>query len=452
MRYGPVCIPTADRANENKRHRRSQTGESLPPPTRGIWARGPENGDCPHLQVMQWHKDTHRVRAVIHHGDREDIYMQYIFTCECGQEMTVSDDHIGRTGQCVKCGRDINITRDRVVPLPTVPTSYPLSQEPAQQASVNESALPRKKILLAVGIVLALAITYPLVFGGRHRRQPEQPQRRASAPVTIPLQPRQSPPTAIKPRASGVRCDKFDVIANLEGDTISFRLETDLPDYTEVMVHVCRSYYEKDGTEYPINYLSEKSTVRESRTKQTVSVRDRLFQEELQERIDLMAGVAGEPFQVARIDDDIEVSFLVPVNQINPAFGAGNVNLQGTKVSKTGLRTVEAQNTLRKPLADASPTAYLPTKAHYASLEVEGRYRLSKKTPLMPELEPVDPIAAIARMRYLPPRSTIVVKQIRMKRTTAWYYVEASDPRNRHVGSGWINSLGLLGQDIDILK
>ncbi len=50
------------------------------------------------------------------------------------------------------------------------------------------------------------------------------------------------------------------------------------------------------------------------------------------------------------------------------------------------------------------------------------------------------------------PYNILIYSRIRMKKTTPWYYVEASDPSYRHIGSGWINSDGLLGQDIEILK
>jgi len=376
--------------------------------------------------------------------------MPYIFKCECGQRMTVTDNHIGRIGQCVQCGREIKITRDRIVPIPTAPTSYTLSQQVQEQATANESGLGRKKLLLAAGAVLVLVITFPLFFGDRSERQAGQAKRPTSRSLAIPEESQKASAMAKRATASRIRCDRFDVIASLDGDTISLRLETDLPDYTNIMVGASRCYLKEDGTRYPLDYMSEASTVGKWRTMQTVSVADHVFEQLLQERIDLMTKI-GEPFKVARVEDNIDVSFVVPINQDNPAFGERNANLYGTKVSKTGLRTVREEKKLSKPLGHGLST-YVPTKAHYASLKIGQRYRLSGKTNLMPEFEPVDPIDAMTRVRSLAPRSSIVVKQIRMKRTTPWYYVESSDARDRPIGSGWINSGGLLGQEIEIVQ
>ena len=95
-----------------------------------------------------------------------------------------------------------------------------------------------------------------------------------------------------------------------------------------------------------------------------------------------------------------------------------------------------------------------------ARKEAEGRYPLdptqslrvgqvlqvSKETPLMPELEPADPMAALQRMRRLPLRTTIKVLRVTMKQQTPWYFVEAKSPSKASLGSGWINSVALMGQ------
>lgn len=296
-----------------------------------------------------------------------------IVTCKCGQRMRVTDDRIGRTGHCVKCGRKMRITKNRVAPLSTMPTTESPSDAAAQQARGRQSPAPNMMMLAAVGLILILIIACALVLRSGQRRQAEQPQKGVSAPVTRSIpEPRQSPRTASTTTETAIRCDKFDVIAHLDGDTVRFRLETDLPDYTEVMVGVSRSYYEADGTEYAPAYMNKKSTVGEWHTLQPVSVADHVFEDLLQERVDLMAKF-GESFKVARVENEIEVSFVVPINQSNPVFGEKNVNLHGTKVSRTGLRTVEGEKKLRKPLARRPSASYTSAKAHYASLEIGGK-------------------------------------------------------------------------------
>lgn len=79
-------------------------------------------------------------------------------------------------------------------------------------------------------------------------------------------------------------------------------------------------------------------------------------------------------------------------------------------------------------------------------LEVGKAYQLSKETSLMPELDPADPMSAIAKVRILPAGTVIRIASEADKRGTPWYNV-------RVVGSGhsgWINSIGLLGQSLEL--
>ena len=242
------------------------------------------------------------------------------------------------------------------------------------------------------------------------------------------------------------------MVVSSEGDNITVSLDTDLPDYTELMMSVSRSYYEKgkSDTAYSIEYFGEKTTVREWRAKRRLSVSDEIFRDLLQERMDTMTGI-GEPFEILRITDDIEVSFVVHVNQDNPAFGKGNANLRGTMVSETGLRIIRGVKTFHRPMGGTSepPVARV---AYYASLEVGGRYQLSRSTPLMPEIEPDDPIAAIGRMSTLPPASSIMIKEKRMHESKPWYHVAAFEPGGESCGEGWVNSTALIGQEIRIVE
>lgn len=80
------------------------------------------------------------------------------------------------------------------------------------------------------------------------------------------------------------------------------------------------------------------------------------------------------------------------------------------------------------------------------SFQIGKVFQLSEKTPLMPELEPVDPIAALQRVRYLPPQTTIEVLKVVTKRKEPWYFVEVTSPSRYSLGSGWINSSALMGQ------
>ena len=50
----------------------------------------------------------------------------------------------------------------------------------------------------------------------------------------------------------------------------------------------------------------------------------------------------GEPLQVSKISDEIELNLTVPISQDNPAFGRSNANLEGTMVTaKQGFRIIQ---------------------------------------------------------------------------------------------------------------
>jgi hypothetical protein len=248
-------------------------------------------------------------------------------------------------------------------------------------------------------------------------------------------------------------CNEFDVVAHLQGTTLDIRLDTDLPDFTEIMVSVSRSYREKGNSQsrYPIDYFSEKSTVGKWRTSHAVSVADQVFRDALQKQLDRMAAL-GAPFEVADVEDTIDVSITVPIHQANSAFGPENVNLVGDMVAEEGFRVVRKEMDFNRPLDDGASLDPAPRKAHHASLDVGATYRLSAATPLMPEFEPRDPLSAISRIVKLPPESRIVVLRTRMQGSRPWYYVSAYDSHNSGIGKGWINSGALVGMDIHVVR
>jgi len=71
-------------------------------------------------------------------------------------------------------------------------------------------------------------------------------------------------------------------------------------------------------------------------------------------------------------------------------------------------------------------------------LEINERCKLSKEIPLMPELEPKDPLVALEKIQSIPSGNIIRVINIVEKDTTPWYYVNVEG-----IGNGWINSIAL---------
>ena len=245
-----------------------------------------------------------------------------------------------------------------------------------------------------------------------------------------------------------IHCEKFELMQTIEGDVLNLSLNTDLPDFTDIMVSVSRSYKEKgdDESTYSIDYLSEKSTVKKWRSQQEISISDKVFKDKLQKKMNEMSKL-GMPFQTSTISQQIEVSFVVPVNQSNPIFGKRNENLHSNLISPSGLRTIRRESIINKPLG-SKVASIRATKVSANDLQKEGVYTISKETPLMPEFEPADPTTSLTKMKKLPPGSVITVLSIRMKGNSPWYHVKAKAATGKSIGEGWINSIALIGQDI----
>lgn len=99
------------------------------------------------------------------------------------------------------------------------------------------------------------------------------------------------------------------------------------------------------------------------------------------------------------------------------------------------LEIVKAEDKARKEAQEKYPTPF------GENLRVGQTYQLSKKTSLMPELEPADPIAALSNIKEIPIGGTVKIIKITIKENTPWYYVDAQG-----IGEGWINSVALIGQ------
>lgn len=94
-------------------------------------------------------------------------------------------------------------------------------------------------------------------------------------------------------------------------------------------------------------------------------------------------------------------------------------------------------------------TTNLPTSfiAPY-DLRIGKTYELSKETPLMPELNPVDPVVALGKMRKLSAGSAIKIISIAQKNNTPWYNVSFINYSTENFDYGWINSIALYGQSL----
>ena len=141
---------------------------------------------------------------------------------------------------------------------------------------------------------------------------------------------------------------------------------------------------------------------------------------------------------------------IVPINQPDPRFGKRNSKLTGKAVSTTGLRVVIDKTEIDYPL-DSPPVGESPFPSlDPLKLEIGQTYTVSKQTPLMPSHSPADPIAAIQQMKNIPQGGRFKVLEMVKKKINPWYKVTAFD--NTKIGTGWINSTALLGQELEAYK
>jgi hypothetical protein len=266
-----------------------------------------------------------------------------------------------------------------------------------------------------------------------------------------PSQHRQSRPE--QRVAESITCDRFDPVASLEGDQLLVSLDTDLPDSTQIMVHISRSYWAGiPSEEYPIDYLETSGTVAEWRKPRSVGVDHGTWRRQLDERVRMLAR-AGQPVKVSKVDSDVAVSFTVPINQPDSRFGIRNSNLVGKRVEIKGIRVVTGELKVKHPF---TKTAHELRPTEYGSaenLQPAAKYRLSRETPLVPERHPSDPLAAIAALTRVPAGTIITIARVdRSDKANPWYLVKARSVSGAMLGEGWINSDALIGQEIKTLR
>jgi hypothetical protein len=65
---------------------------------------------------------------------------------------------------------------------------------------------------------------------------------------------------------------------------------------------------------------------------------------------------------------------------------------------------------------------------------------------MMPELEPIDPMEALQRIKQLAPGTQITILRVEQKNSAPWFEIRALSSARGALGSGWINSIALMGQ------
>ncbi len=244
-------------------------------------------------------------------------------------------------------------------------------------------------------------------------------------------------------------CDQFDLRTELKDGVLKFRIDTDLPDDTTVIVGVSRSYKEKGDSElYSVDYYSSKNSLLKFKNEQIVPLNNERWKRLLREKQVEMSRL-GYGFDVASVSNKVELSAVVPIRQRNPGFGEDNVNLVGKAVTHRGFRTVNRKVMFKFPMKEP-PVGRSPVpNLNPMDLDVGAVYTLSKKTPLMPHYNPGNPALAMRQVRYIQREGQIKILKKKNVNGTMWYRVSAKTNNGTRIGNGWINSIALLGQKLN---
>ena len=296
-------------------------------------------------------------------------------------------------------------------------------------------------------IVSVLALS---VLAGCSPPEPESASLAAEVPPVaeeVPPAPTAEPvrkPGAFRIIDNQIVTDTFDVRYDLRDRQLTVALDTDLGDAAIVMVSVSRSYWKQGSNEeYSLPYFSARSTVGEWRHPRRITLDRDVWERGIGQRQRALAA-AGEPFTVSRIADSIAISLVVPVNQ-DPPFERFNANLSGDVVTQSGtFRIVRRVVTVPYPI---DTTGVGQTRfADPLNLTRGVTYRGSREIPLVPEIDPPDPLAALASIRRLNAGEEFTILGVTIHRNTPWYRAQT------HLEDGWINSSALLGQEIVVVR
>ncbi len=153
---------------------------------------------------------------------------------------------------------------------------------------------------------------------------------------------------------SKIFCNRFNINTVLKGKELQFWLGTDLPDNTIVMVSVSRLYWIKgsSGT-YSGSYYGKSIFVQKLQKPVTVIIDDNEWRRQIEKKHKQIEP-SGEPLQLSKISDEVELKLIVPINQDNPAFGPRNVNLEGTMVTaEQGFKIIRKEKMFIIPFGKA---------------------------------------------------------------------------------------------------
>ncbi|PAY20647.1 hypothetical protein CKO51_04980 [Rhodopirellula sp. SM50] len=282
------------------------------------------------------------------------------------------------------------------------------------------------------------------------------------------------PPLSRVNDPSLIICDRFEIQASRLDDTLTISLATDLPDSASLMVNLSRSYREVGSSAvYSLDYFSEKSTVARWRSPRTFCVDADRWRRSMKAKQREMAAL-DLGFDVAEIDDTIDVSMVVHVNQSDKRFGHQNANLFGKAVRSSGLRTIRGEKSILFPLEDTAgqpakdsfdESAFFftpstkPSSGKSDEMPPAGNPKLPEtadfvvgkkgRTFSVSQFHPSNPLSGMRQMRRAPPSAGLIIIASATQDSVQWVKLECCQIGNLKLWTGWIKREELHPSDQD---
>ncbi|MCX6321518.1 MAG: hypothetical protein NTX93_06920 [Bacteroidia bacterium] len=243
------------------------------------------------------------------------------------------------------------------------------------------------------------------------------------------------------------------------GGKVKINISTNFPDGTNLNINVGREYYVKGDKEIYSGGLFDKDfSVINGKFETIIIINDKEWYNEHQR---LVKALPDDIQPIAKISDNITIDVLYTAAAPQPSNVLKILGTRGEFVTGEGSEHFGTGTAGRLTTLRISKALYFPMEgrseksseyASYQSLKVNGTYAISKETPLMPGIQPADPLAAMNDIKYLPPGSRIRILSIQENNNVRWYKVQAMSKSGTSIGNGWINSIALIGQEILVIK
>jgi len=156
---------------------------------------------------------------------------------------------------------------------------------------------------------------------------------------------------------SSIRCDKFDIVAELHTKSLNIKIISDLPSNTIINVEVVRQFWEVGSSKnYTIPYYSEFTALARWQKGEVIKLDDTAWLKDLKDKKASLEKM-GNPIKISEISDYVEVQVYLPLQEEN--FGFNNKHLTGKEVSVANMNYIQKNVKVLSPLLNAPPKSKL---------------------------------------------------------------------------------------------